>query len=158
MTPRIHKTLKKSVFLIGCSISALAIAGGGHQYGPYPKQYVEECGSCHTPYPPQRMTADGWKVQMANLGEHYGTDASLDQTTQIAISNYLMTNAGLKSKYAPTEPTARMTKAEWFTKKHGTTPPKGEKFTNCNLCHKESQNGDFMEDTLKPPIGWKRPD
>lgn len=45
--------------LAGLGAAAVAHAGS-HQYGPYPTSYVEECGSCHVPYPPQRMTqADG---------------------------------------------------------------------------------------------------
>lgn len=142
--------------LMACLSSGALAHAGSHQYGPYPAQYVEECGSCHVPYPPQRMTAAGWETQMRTLGNHYGTDASLDAESAKRITAYLMANAGTKDKLAPTEATARMTKARWFAKEHGTTPPQGMSFSNCSGCHTQAERGDFEERTLKTPKGWRR--
>ncbi|MFM8339400.1 MAG: cytochrome C [Fluviibacter sp.] len=141
-------------------LSAASVVHGAdkHQYGPYPTNYAEECGSCHVPYPPQRMTQAGWETQMHNLKQHYGSDASVDGATKQAILSYLLANASSKEKSAPTDATARMTKTRWFVKEHGTTPPKGQSFSNCAACHTQAEKGDFSERTLKAPAGWRHGD
>lgn len=142
------------MFLTG----AASAHSGSHQYGPYPAQYVEECGSCHVPYPPQRMTAEGWEIQIRTLKQHYGSDATVDAPANQAILRYLTANAATKSKNAPTEPTGRLTKTAWFTKEHGSTPPKGQQFSNCAGCHTQAERGDYSERTLKTPAGWRHDD
>lgn len=143
--------------LAGLGAAAVAHAGS-HQYGPYPTSYVEECGSCHVPYPPQRMTQAGWETQMNNLQRHYGTDASIDASVSKAILSYLIANASTKEKSAPADPTARMTKTRWFIKEHGTTPPQGKSLSNCSVCHTQAEKGDYSERTLKTPTGWRHAD
>ncbi len=145
--------------ILAClSATGVSAHAGSHQYGPYPAKYVEECGSCHVPYPPQRMTQAGWETQMRNLKQHYGTDASVDETAHKAISTYLMANASTKEKNAPTEATARLTKTRWFIKEHGAIPPKGQSFSNCSGCHTQAEKGDYSERTLKAPAGWRHGD
>lgn len=160
---KLHFKIKPRANLI-TALVLLALGSGamahadGHNYGPYPTNYAEECGSCHVPYPPQRMTQAGWEIQMRNLKQHYGSDASIDAATNQAILAYLMANAYRKDKGAPTEPTARMTKTAWFVKKHGSTPPKGLSFSNCSGCHTQADKGDYSERTLKTPAGWHHGD
>ena len=146
------------VMVLACLSSAAAAHAGSHQYGPYPNQYVEECGSCHVPYPPQRMTQAGWDTQMRHLPHHFGTDASIDEAARKSILSFLMANASPKEKNAPTEPTARLTKTRGFVKEHGNTPPKGQSFSNCSACHMQAEKGDFSERTLKTPAGWRHDD
>lgn len=145
------------MMLAGLPLATMA-HGGSHQYGPYPASYAEECGSCHVPYPPQRMTAAGWETQMRTLKQHYGTDASVEAAANQAITAYLLANASPKDKSAPADPTARMTKTRWFVKEHGATPPKGLSFSNCTGCHTQAEKGDFDERTLKTPTGWRHGD
>lgn len=144
--------------ILACLSTAAPAHAGSHQYGPYPAQYLEECGSCHIPYPPQRMTQAGWEIQMRNLQHHFGTDASVDGPTRKAILSYLTTNASSKEKNAPTEPTARLTQTRGFVKEHGRQPPKGQNFSNCSGCHLQAEKGDFSERTLKTPAGWHHDD
>ena len=146
-----------TAMLTGLCAAAVAHAGS-HQYGPYPASYVEECGSCHVPYPPQRMTQAGWETQMHNLQRHYGTDASVDASVNKAILSYLVANASPKEKSAPADPTARMTKTRWFIKEHGATPPKGQSLSNCSACHTQAEKGDYSERSLKIPAGWHHGD
>lgn len=149
----------RCVTILAClSATGVSAHAGSHQYGPYPAKYVEECGSCHVPYPPQRMTQAGWETQMRNLKQHYGTDASVDETAHKAISAYLMADASTKEKNAPTEATARLTKTRWFIKEHGAIPPKGQSFSNCSGCHTQAEKGDYSERTLKTPAGWRHGD
>lgn len=157
--------MRHSIKTIGCMmtlalLSAASVAHGAdkHLYGPYPTNYAEECGSCHVPYPPQRMTQAGWETQMRHLKQHYGSDASVDGPTSQAILSYLVANASPKEKSAPTDSTARMTKTRWFVKEHGTTPPKGQSFSNCAACHTQAEQGDFSERTLKTPADWRHGD
>ena len=159
--PSICKTYRHALgalFSAGLCVAAAAHEGNSHQYGPYPANYTEECGSCHVPYPPQRMTRAGWEIQMRNLQQHYGSDASLEPAANQAILSYLVAHASSKEKAAPADPTARMTKARWFVKEHGTTPPKGLRFSDCTGCHTQAEKGDFGERTLKAPKGWRRGD
>ena len=136
------------------SVASTAFAGE-HNYGPYPNYYIEECGSCHVPYPPQRMTQAGWETQINGLKHHYGTDASVDAPASQTILSYLVNNAGWKETLAPTDPTARMTKTRWFVKEHGATPPKGKSFSDCSQCHTKAAQGDYNERSLKTPVGWR---
>lgn len=132
------------------------VLAGDHNYGPYPAYYSEECGSCHVPYPAQTMTQAGWQTQISGLKQHFGTDASVDVPASQTILSYLVNNAGWKDNRAPTEPTARITKTRWFAKEHGTTPPKGKGFSDCNQCHTKAVQGDYSERTLKTPAGWRQ--
>ena len=144
--------------ILACLSTAAAAHAGSHQYGPDPALYIEECGSCHVPYPPQRMTQAGWETQMRNLQHHFGTDASMDDAARKTILSFLVTNASLKEKNAPTEPTARLTKTRGFVKEHGNIPPKSLSFSNCSGCHMQAEKGDFGERTLKTPAGWRHDD
>jgi hypothetical protein len=155
-----NHTSRSVCWLLGlaCLSSGTFAHAGSHQYGPYPAIYAEECGSCHVPYPPQRMTAAGWEVQMRSLKQHYGTDASVDTAANQSITAYLLANASPKDKSAPTEATARMTKTRWFTKEHGNAPPKGLSFSNCAGCHTQAEKGDYSERSLKTPAGWRHGD
>ena len=135
---------------------AAAATAGDHNYGPYPTYYSEECGSCHVPYPPQRMTQAGWEIQINGLKNHYGTDASVDVPASRTILSYLVNNAGWKDKLAPTDSTARITKTHWFVKEHGAAAPKGKSFSDCAQCHTKAVQGDYGEQTLKVPTGWRR--
>lgn len=158
------KTIRTKIMRPGFLVSnMLAIAtfattalAGEHAYGPYPAYYSEECGSCHVPYPPQRMTQAGWEIQMKNLKQHFGSDASVDVPASQTILSYLVNNAGWKDKLAPTEPTARITKTSWFVKEHGAAPPKGKPFSDCTQCHTQAIKGDYSERTLKSPSGWRK--
>ena len=152
---RIYKAVATLLVVAATATSAVGHAGD-HDYGPYPAYYTEECGSCHVPYPPQRMTQAGWETQINGLKQHYGTDASVDAPASRTILSYLVNNAAWKDKLAPTDPTARITLTRWFTKEHGNAPPKGKKFSDCTQCHTQAVSGNYSENTLKVPAGWRR--
>jgi len=144
----------KSIFLTLTTVGA--VQAGDHNYGPYPEVYVQECGSCHTPYPANALNQAGWNIQLSNLGKHFGTDASVDTKTLELIRNYLMNNSNKKTKSAPQEETARITKTAWFLKEHGNKPPVGSSFSNCSICHTQADKGDFSEASLKLPKGFSK--
>ena len=152
---KISTTIFTAMSLVLAGMASTA-AAGDHSYGPYPAYYSEECGSCHVPYPPQRMTQAGWETQIKGLKQHFGTDASIDAPSSQKILAYLVNNAGVKEKLAPTEATARITRTHWFVKEHGTVPPKGKAFSDCTQCHTQAAQGDYSERSLKTPAGWRR--
>jgi mono/diheme cytochrome c family protein len=149
-----RKLMIKSIILTLATVGG--VQAGDHNYGPYPEVYVQECGSCHTPYPAKGLSQAGWNIQLSNLGKHFGTDASLDAHTLEAIRSYLMTQSGRKAKVAPQEETARMTKTRWFLNEHGKNPPTGSSFSNCTVCHTQADKGDFNEKSLKLPKGFSK--
>ena len=59
--------------------------------------FVAECGSCHTLYPPYLLPRESWSKMMDGLDEHFGEDASLDETTRVSIKEYLMKNSAESS-------------------------------------------------------------
>lgn len=149
------KKLPKSSAVAGLILSVASLAtAGDHNYGPYPAYYTEECGSCHVPYPPQRMTQAGWLIQINELKHHYGTDASVDVPASQTILSYLVNNAGWKDKLAPADSTGRITKTAWFMKEHGSAP-KGKSFSDCTQCHIKAASGNFNEASLKVPATWR---
>ncbi len=56
--------------------------------------YVNQCGACHVAYPPGDLPARSWTAIMANLGHHFGEDASQDPATAGLIGQYLAYYAG----------------------------------------------------------------
>jgi hypothetical protein len=154
--PCLHVSLRIAVVASLLALAPASWADSSHNYGPYPSNYNEECGSCHVPYPPQRMTSAGWEMQMRNLDKHYGVDASLDAPASKAIRTYLLAHAGQKEKLAPNDPTARMTLTRWFVKEHGATPPKGKTFSDCTQCHTLAAKGEYDEHSIKVPADWHR--
>lgn len=52
---------------------------------PAGKTYVNECGSCHTAFAPGLLPARSWRRMMAELANHFGEDASLDEPQHLAI-------------------------------------------------------------------------
>lgn len=112
----------KRLLMVGIAgIIASSVWAGEHRYGPYPVLYGKECASCHVAYPPELMTASGWRQVMQQLGKHYGTDASLDAGPQAEITAFLERQASRRAKHAPTEASARLTRTNWFVHEHGQT-------------------------------------
>lgn len=49
---------------------------------------LTECGDCHMAFPPETLSTGAWKKIMANLSDHFGEDASLDEATTAKILAY----------------------------------------------------------------------
>ena len=123
-------------------------------------QYQQECGSCHTPYPPGMLPAASWQRLMANLPNHFGTDASLDAATLAELGAWLDRHAGTTRKVqrdpAP-PPQDRITRAAWFVREHHDvkaatwTSPAVKSASNCAACHTQADQGDFSERNIRIP-------
>ena len=60
-----------------------------------------ECSDCHMAYSPITLPQASWKKIFANLSDHFGEDASLDDATIKHVLNYYIMNSNdvLKAKY-----------------------------------------------------------
>lgn len=124
-----------------------------------PPSYTQECGSCHTAYPPGLMPSRSWQRVMSGLDKHYGTDASIDAATARQLSAWLQANAGTYKRVAEEPPQDRITRSAWFERKHRKVDPSVWKHSsvnsaaNCTACHAGAERGEFDDDSLRFPAG-----
>jgi len=135
--------------------------GGNSRYGmasSMPAQVQQECGSCHITFPAGLLPAGSWQHLMANLEQHFGSDASLDSATAATISQYLTSNAGTYKRVSEMPPQDRITESYWFNRKHNkhvsadtwARPSIGSR-SNCAACHAGAEQGNFNEHSVRIP-------
>ena len=124
-----------------------------------PQAYTQECAACHTAYPPGMLPAPSWQRIMGGLDNHYGNDASLDPATVQQLSAWLQTHAGTYKRVREAPPEDRITRSEWFVRKHREVAPSVWRLpsvksaANCAACHGAADRGDFDDDNLIFPAG-----
>jgi mono/diheme cytochrome c family protein len=122
---------------------------------PMPSLYIEECGSCHVPYPARGLPASSWRALMAGLDRHFGNDASLSLAQTDTLRSWLVAGAGSQ----PAEPAAplRLSRAPWFVREHREVPaslwrsPAVKSAANCAACHRGAERGVFSEHDVRLP-------
>jgi nitrate/TMAO reductase-like tetraheme cytochrome c subunit len=146
--------------LIGSLCMALATSAMADRIGmpgSMPKSYVAECASCHTAYAPGLLPAKSWQGIMSSLEKHYGSDASIDAKSVADISAWLQSNATSSRKFSEAPPDHRITRSEWFARKHREVGkevwlrPSVKSRSNCTACHLQAGKGDFDEDSVTIP-------
>jgi hypothetical protein len=161
MRPRSNRSWIAAAVLLCAS----TLSFGGHAAGdddavsmrrePMPSVYVEECGSCHVPYPPSGLPAASWKTLMDGLDRHFGSDATLAPEAAGTIRRWLQTNAG-RGVANRAEP-LRITRTAWFLQEHDDVPvatwrsPAVKSAANCIACHGGAERGDFSEHDVRIP-------
>lgn len=148
-----------------CVLGLAALAGSAWADGderrgatvpPLPK-YQQECGSCHLAFPSRLLPAASWLQLMGNLQRHFGTDASLDANTTREIGVWLTANAGSGKRAAYAPPDNRITRADWFERKHRKVGadvwqrPAIKNPSNCAACHGGAEQGHFNENDIRIP-------
>jgi mono/diheme cytochrome c family protein len=124
-----------------------------------PKAYTQECGACHTAYPPGLLPAPSWQRIMSGLDKHYGTDASLDAATVQQLNEWLQAHAGTYKRANEAPPEDRITRSAWFVRKHREinaavwSHASVKSAANCAACHTRADQGDFDDDNLRIPSG-----
>ena len=124
-----------------------------------PQAYTQECAACHTAYPPGMLLAPSWQRIMGGLENHYGSDASLDPATVQQLSAWLQTHAGTYKRVREVPPEDRITRSEWFVRKHREVAPSVwglpsvKSAANCAACHGGADKGTFDDDNLIFPAG-----
>ena len=122
---------------------------------PMPALYVEECGSCHVPYPARGLPASSWRALMAGLDRHFGNDASLSIAQTDTLRSWLVAGAG--SQPADQAAPQRLTRAPWFVREHREVPaslwrsPAVKSAANCAACHRGAERGVFSEHDVRLP-------
>ena len=123
---------------------------------------AKECSACHMVFPPQLLPARSWTALMADLGNHFGEDASLAPDVQADIEAFLTANAadapankgirGLLRGLKDTDVPLRITETPWWTRSHNEISPKWyakpeiKTAANCAACHRGANQGEFHED------------
>jgi hypothetical protein len=124
-----------------------------------PAVYLQECGSCHTAYPPGMLPARSWQRLLGGLDRHFGSDASLDPGTRQQIDDWLRAHAGTDRRVAAEPPEDRITRSEWFTRKHRAIDPAVWRLPDvrgaaqCAACHTGAYRSRFDDDDLRLPGG-----
>jgi len=125
---------------------------------PAPSAFQTECAACHIAYPAGLLPSGSWQHLMANLNQHFGSDASLDAATTQAIATYLTNNAGTYKRVSEMPPQDRITQSYWFARKHNkhvdasvwSRPAIGSR-SNCAACHAGADQGNFNEHSVRIP-------
>jgi hypothetical protein len=122
---------------------------------------AKECSACHMIYLPGLLPQRSWRAIMADLPNHFGGDASLDEATRLEIEAYLVANAadaggrrpGLLRGVGRNEVPLRITDMPWFQSEHGTrarnvaaNSPDIKSISNCTGCHRGAERGNFDDD------------
>jgi cytochrome b len=133
------------------------------------QNFFEECGSCHTLYPPFTLPKDSWSKIMGSLENHFGDDASLDEPTKEDIETFLLKNSANSSNresafyilksLRDTNMTAviAITETPYWRYKHRDIDKRVFKFreikskSNCTACHKQIEKGLIEDEGIEPP-------
>lgn len=136
---------------------------------PAGKTYVQECGACHTAYAPGLLPVRSWHRMMAELENHFGEDASLDEPEYLAILKELETLAAdgvyadqrmrrISAALAPGSQPQRITQTAYWRAVHADIPAavwqrrQVRAQSNCIACHPRANQGHYAElDVRVPP-------
>lgn len=145
------------ILAFGLAHAALADDDRAAARVPPLPSYQQECSSCHLAYPPGMLPAASWRRLMAGLPKHFGTDASLDPATQKELASWLDAQAGTYKRVRAEPPEDRITRSDWFIRKHDEVPaatwkrPAIKSASNCGACHTQADQGDFSESRVHIP-------
>lgn len=134
------------------------------------ESWQTECASCHTLYHPGLLPERSWKKMMAQLDDHFGEDASLDEATTKDISDFLLAHSSDKNESRRAEKfnrsipmheiPLRITETRYFEHKHRKIKSdvwKRKKIAsaaNCVSCHgQDAEKGIFEEELVNIPKG-----
>lgn len=148
------------VLVLVPALAAAVLPAHADDHGPripLPGAYVQECASCHAPYPPGLLPAASWRRLMADLPNHFGSDASLDAATQAQLASWLVAHAASGRRARGTPPEDRITRSDWFVREHRevgrSTWSRASigSAANCAACHRDAAQGRFDEDAVQIP-------
>jgi len=148
--------------LLPAALLLVALTAQADSYSlPKHAVFEEECSSCHMAYPPQMLHADSWRAMMGDLSHHFGSDASIDDKRRVAITNFLLANAGGRktgdTRDAQGKPLLRITQTARFDKKHREVPSATwqrasiKSPANCGACHTRAAAGEYSDRWVQIP-------
>jgi len=183
------RNLKKGFIIAGVTLSCLLLANNlfadddeykyekkyskraKYQVAPVKNQlYKDECASCHFGYQPGLLPSKSWKKLMKpkELANHFGDDASLDESDRVKILDYLVKNSSdqmgsskIGKKIAKSiswrDTPIAITKTYYFKKEHDEIPKRlivqdeVKTIANCVACHTTAKKGYYGEKDIYIP-------
>lgn len=153
---------QRSLTALAAAASLVGLQAHADARGPMAPllpRYVQECGSCHVPYPPGMLPAASWQRLMHGLERHFGTDAALDAASVQEIGQWLQRHAGTYKRVSEEPPQDRITRSAWFLRKHRADEvppqlwqhPQVRSASNCAACHTQAAQGRFDERDIRLP-------
>ena len=142
--------------LLALSFCHPALADRSYAVAPNAR-HQQECAACHMAYPPGLLPAASWQRIMGNLGQHFGTDASLDEASVRDITAWLTAHAGSGKRGGEAAVQDRITLTRWFVREHDEIAASTFKrasigsASNCSACHAKAAQGDFNEHQVRIP-------
>lgn len=152
------------IALLACTFPALA--DRLPMPGNAPASFKSECSSCHIAYQPGLLAANDWRKLMAGLQDHFGSDATITETTagpgvdgktSQEITDFLTRNAGDVSRLGNAGNPPRITQTQRFVRKHREVParfwrdPRIKSAANCEACHRGAASGNYSEHDIAIP-------
>lgn len=130
------------------ALAATALAGDYRGTPVKDPLVLKECGQCHMAFQPGLLPAASRERMMANLGDHFGDDASLSLEKTASIRATLVAGAG-RAKHGDTPD--RITQARWFVREHDFSEkvwkrPDVMAKSNCPACHRGAEQGFYDDD------------
>jgi len=128
--------------------------------------FVNECASCHTLYPPSLLPAASWEKMMADLENHFGDDASLDEADTASIRDYLVAHAAERStseasvkilQSLKNQDMIAVTQTPFWKKVHADIDPARfespqiKSRANCKACHGDIEQGVIEDAAIALP-------
>lgn len=140
---------------------ALFLAGGSladerrHLPIPPAKEYQQECGACHIPYPARMLPPESWRKLMRELDQHFATDATISARETREITDYLVKRAADPRKHGAAP--LRITETARFRHEHDEIGrsviqrPAIKSLANCQACHPRAEQANFDEHEIRIP-------
>jgi cytochrome b len=128
--------------------------------------FAKECAACHTLYPPPLLPERSWRSVMANLEDHFGDDASLDEADTASIRSYLVANAAEHSTSEasvkllaslPNQDIIAVTQTPFWKRTHRRIAPEVferdaiKSRANCKACHSDVERGTLDDTNIAVP-------
>lgn len=127
--------------------------------------YQSECSDCHMAFHPSLLPASAWSLLMADMADHFGEDASLDDQTTQDLRLWLGANAAETADTKPahmlrcTDPEHPFTisKTPFWRDTHNAIPAETFKRapihsqSNCLACHEDAKTGFFYPGDIEIP-------
>lgn len=128
--------------------------------------WATECGDCHKPYHPSLLPRASWRALMADLGDHFGEDASLPDDKAARIAAFLDAYAAeawdteAARRFAVLDPARplQITATPYWVRKHAEVDPalfaapSVKSRSNCSACHTDAASGSFDDQAIRLPL------
>lgn len=131
--------------------------------------YINECGSCHIPYPSGLLPSRSWEkmLKVEELKNHFGENASLEADVSEKIKKMLIEHSADNSNFRRSKKIAkripsgesplRFSDTKYFKSEHHEISaatwkrPSIASPANCNACHEGAAKGIFSEHDVRIP-------